>query len=181
MHVKQFSDFFSVNRRIFRFLGIWCSLKLFTKSSKITVAYILIVNTFLVFMPQICHIIYMYKARCNVVDFSNEFYVSLSSLMVLLKNWSVMKNLDRIQGLLVIVNSDMFKPTMKKERIIIMKVSHFEYSLALFVPIFININTIIGLSLSLLNKNSLLQENILKIHVNYFDTISLNAELLHQV
>lgn len=80
------------------------------------------VNTFCVGMPQICHVIYMYKARNNVKAFADEFYVSLTSLMVVFKDISMMTNFDKIQGMLVDVDSDTFKPRTPRQQKMIYEV-----------------------------------------------------------
>lgn len=122
MKVRKFSDYFALNIKSLKYTGIWFNPKTLRKTSLFIAAYILTVNALCIYMPQICHVIYMYKARNNVKAFADEFYVSLSSLMVVFKDLSLMRNFEKIQELLADVDSDMFKPNSEKQKNIICRV-----------------------------------------------------------
>lgn len=123
MSMKKLSNFFSINIKSLTFTALWFNPKLIGQTSKLLVFYVLAVNTFCVGMPQICHVIYMYKARNNVKAFADEFYVSLTSLMVVFKDVSMMKNFGKIQKMLEDVDSETFKPRTPHQKSMIFEVN----------------------------------------------------------
>lgn len=122
MSAKKLSNFFNMNIKSLKYTALWFDPKTFGKTSKFLIAYILMVNTFCVGMPQICHVIYMYKARNNVKAFADEFYVSLTSLMVVFKDVSMMMNFKKIQRMLADVDSETFKPRTPQQKDMISEV-----------------------------------------------------------
>lgn len=110
MNTDKLSDFFAVNIQSMKYFGLWYNVKYFRQSPKLITAYILVVNLFCIYLSQICHFVYMYKARSNVMAFADEFYVSLTTLMVVFKNFSMLRNSDRIHKILEEVDAKIFKP-----------------------------------------------------------------------
>lgn len=121
--MEHISNYFTTSIKSLTLLGIWFDPKTFGKKSILVAIYIFFVNICFIFMSQICHFIYMYKARHNVVDFADEFYISLSSLMVVFKDYSLIKNFDKIQAMLKDIDSDIFVPKSRKQQSIIYQVS----------------------------------------------------------
>lgn len=122
MRMKKLSNFFNINIKSLKFIALWFNPKMIGQT-KLLVVYVLTVNTFCVGMPQICHVIYMYKARNNVKAFADEFYVSLTSLMVVFKDVSMIRNFEKIQRMLEDVDSETFKPRTPQQKNMIFEVN----------------------------------------------------------
>ncbi|VEN48403.1 unnamed protein product [Callosobruchus maculatus] len=82
----------------------------FAGMSKSVLLYSIAVQVLFILSPQICHVIYMYRARNNVKDFADEFYVSLSSIVVVFKDFSLMKNFDVVKGMIDTMDMKMMQP-----------------------------------------------------------------------
>nr|CAI5829842.1 unnamed protein product [Callosobruchus analis] len=103
------SRYLDTNVKIFKMTGLWCGLN--TKGvSKSIFIYSIVVQILFILSPQICHVIYMYRARNNVKDFADEFYVSLSSIVVVFKDFSLMKNFDVVREMIDTMDMKMMQP-----------------------------------------------------------------------
>nr|UTN00909.1 odorant receptor [Semanotus bifasciatus] len=107
--VQTLRDYFKHNILAFQITGIWMNPMDLTGTSWLIVVYSLAVNLLFIMSPQICHVIYMYKARNNVQAFAEEFHVSLPSLLVVFKSYSLLKNFGIIENLLNTMDMDMFQ------------------------------------------------------------------------
>nr|CAH7747025.1 unnamed protein product [Callosobruchus chinensis] len=109
------SRYLDTNVKLFKITGLWCGFK--SKSiSKLVLIYSILVQVLFILSPQICHVIYMYRARNNVKDFADEFYVSLSSIVVVFKDFSLMKNFDTVKGMVDTMDMKMMQPTGDKQK-----------------------------------------------------------------
>ncbi|XP_072383873.1 odorant receptor 46a-like [Diabrotica undecimpunctata] len=58
----------------------------------------------------------MYKARNNVMDFADEFYVSMSSLMVIFKDYTMIVYRKQVRKLIESMDFDIFQPLNFKQQ-----------------------------------------------------------------
>ncbi|XP_056640826.1 odorant receptor 46a-like [Diorhabda sublineata] len=95
---------------MFNIFGIWMDDKCIANSMVLTMIYGVSVIVLFIITPQFCHFIYMYKARDNVIAFADEFYVSMSSLMIVCKDFCLIKHKKKIKGLMKSMDSEIFRP-----------------------------------------------------------------------
>lgn len=110
MEGEKLSEYFKYNILTFKVTGIWLDLMNLKQSSYPKIFYCLIVNALFILAPQICHVIYMYNARDNVEAFADEFHVSLSSLMVVFKSYSLIRYFEIIYKLIGSMDDEIYQP-----------------------------------------------------------------------
>lgn len=110
MEGEKPSEYFEYNIMSFKVTGIWIDLMNMEESSCAKILYCFIVNALFILAPQICHVIYMYNARDNVEAFADEFHVSLSSLMVVLKSYSFIRYFGIVNKLIISMDDEVYQP-----------------------------------------------------------------------
>ncbi|XP_050508171.1 uncharacterized protein LOC114329769 [Diabrotica virgifera virgifera] len=109
-------NYLTVHTKLFNIIGLWTNEKLIAGSLIFTVLYSILALSFFIIAPQFCHVIYMYKARNNVMDFADEFYVSMSSLMVIFKDYTMIVYRKKVRQLIDSMDYDIFQPLNSKQQ-----------------------------------------------------------------
>lgn len=80
-------------------------------SLTLTIIYSILAILLFIIAPQFCHVVYMYKARDNVVAFADEFYVSLASVIVVFKDYDMIRKRKIISEMLDTMDSEIMQPS----------------------------------------------------------------------
>lgn len=107
----DFCRYFRYHLLFLRITGCWLNIRKISTHYWFAVFYSITINSIFLLSPQICHVVYMYHSRNNVVDFANEFYISITSLLIVLKAYNFQIYFESIKKMLKDMNKSKFQPS----------------------------------------------------------------------
>ncbi|CAH1112162.1 unnamed protein product [Psylliodes chrysocephalus] len=107
----KLSYYFNIHLKLLNIFGLWTDMRFIGGSLTLTIIYSILAILLFIIAPQFCHVVYMYKARDNVVAFADEFYVSLASVIVVFKDYDMIRKRKIISEMLDTMDSEIMQPS----------------------------------------------------------------------